>query len=139
MGIHSAALLDQKYIEMLKLLNIYLNHFPKHEKYALCSRIRNTAYSLYDLITETQKRYHKKTTLTAMDVAHEQLRMQIRLAYELGYFRFRDGKEVAGQAEKHALHRLTTIESLVDEIGRMIGGWIHYERQQEKGGTPTCA
>lgn len=139
MGIHSAALLDQKYIEMLKLLNIYLNHFPKHEKYALCSRIRNTAYSLYDLITETQKRYHKKTTLTAMDIAHEQLRMQIRLAYELGYFRFRDGKEVAGQAEKQALHRLATIEALVDEIGRMIGGWITYARQQEKGGTPTCA
>lgn len=50
MGIHSAALLDKKFLEMLKLLNIYLNHFPRHEKYALCTRIRNTAYGLYDLI-----------------------------------------------------------------------------------------
>lgn len=135
MSTHSAAQLDQKYIEMLKLLNIYLNHFPKHEKYALCSRIRNTAYGLYDLITETQKRYHKKTTLTAMDIMHEQLRMQIRLAYELGYFRFRDGKQERGQADAHALHRLTTIESFVDEIGRMIGGWILFERLKEKGNT----
>lgn len=77
---------------MLKLLNIYLNHFPRHEKYALCTRMRATAYGLYDLITEGQKRYHKKTTLTQMDIAHEQLRMQIRLAHELGYFAFKDGK-----------------------------------------------
>lgn len=27
-------------VEMLKLLNIYLNHFPKHEKYALANNIR---------------------------------------------------------------------------------------------------
>lgn len=92
MGIHSAAILDKKYLEMLKLLNIYLNHFPRHEKYALANRIRNIAYELYELIVETQKRYHKKTTLTSMDIKHEQLRMQIRLAHELGYFRYHDGK-----------------------------------------------
>jgi four helix bundle protein len=85
MGLHSAAILDKKYIDMLKLLNIYLNHFPRHEKYGLALRIRNTAYGLYDLIVEGQKRYYKKTTLTQMDIAHEQLRMQLRLAHELGY------------------------------------------------------
>ena len=139
MSIHSAALLDKKYIEMLKLLNIYLNHFPRHERYALSNRIRNMAYTVYDLITETQKRYHKKTTLTQMDVAHEQLRMQIRLAYELGYFQFKDGKATKETPEQLALHRLTAIEALVDEIGRMIGGWIQYERTQQKGATATCA
>lgn len=35
----------------MQLLNIYLNHFPKHEKYALCNQIRNTAYEVYNLIT----------------------------------------------------------------------------------------
>jgi len=29
-------------VEMLKLLNIYLNHFPKQEKYALANQIRKT-------------------------------------------------------------------------------------------------
>lgn len=139
MGIHSAALLDKKFLEMLKLLNIYLNHFPRHEKYALCTRIRNTAYGLYDLITEGQKRYHKKTTLTQMDIAHEQLRMQIRLAHELGYFAFKDGKTSDKTPGAQAAHRLTTLQGLVDELGRMIGGWLTYERAQEKGGTPTCA
>ena len=110
MGIHSAALLDRKFLEMLKLLNIYLNHFPRHEKYALCTRIRNTAYGLYDLITEGQKRYHKKTTLTQMDIAHEQLRMQIRLAHELGYFAFKDGKQSDKTPGAQAAHRLSCLE-----------------------------
>jgi hypothetical protein len=49
-------------MEMIKLLNIYLNHFPKHEKYALALQIRQTAYHIYDLITECHKKYYKKTT-----------------------------------------------------------------------------
>ena len=27
--------INRKFLEMIKLLNIYLNHFPKHEKFAL--------------------------------------------------------------------------------------------------------
>lgn len=49
---------------MMKLLNIYLNHFPSHEKHGLALKVRSTAYDMYDYIVEAQKRYHKKTTLT---------------------------------------------------------------------------
>lgn len=55
--------MNRKFMEMIKLLNIYLNHFPKFEKYALANNIRNTAYELYDLITECNKRYFKKQQL----------------------------------------------------------------------------
>lgn len=111
-------------------MNIYLNHFPKHEKYALANRIRNTAYEVYDLISEAQKRYLKKTTLTSLDVVHEKLRMQLFLANELGYFRFSDGKivEVIQQAE----HRYLTISMMVDELGRMIGDWIQKIKEDNK-------
>jgi predicted membrane chloride channel (bestrophin family) len=137
MGIHSEAQLDRKYMEMIKLLNIYLNHFPRHEKYALANRIRNTAYGLYEHMVEAQKRYHKKTALSALDVAHETLRMQIRLAHELGYFRFKDGKEAEKSVEQQEAKRLIAIGEKVDELGRMIGGWINHE--QNKGGALTCA
>lgn len=92
MSINSEAILNHRYFEMIKLLNIYLNHLPKHEKFALANKIRNTAYEIYDLITECQKRYYKKTTLTQLDITHEKLRMQIYLANELNYFSFKDGK-----------------------------------------------
>lgn len=122
MGIHSEAILNRKYMEMIKLLNIYLNHFPRFEKYALSSNIRNTAYGVYDLITECQKRYYKKTSLTDLDIAHQKLRMQVYLANELGYFAFKDGKT---SRETDPVKRFLAISSLIDEIGKIIGAWIN--------------
>lgn len=34
MGIHSEAQLDQRFLAFARLLNTYLQHFPKFEKYA---------------------------------------------------------------------------------------------------------
>jgi four helix bundle protein len=119
------ASLNRKYMEFIKLLNIYLNHFPKHEKYALANRIRNTAYEVYDYISEGQKRYFKKTTLTNLDIAHEKLRMQLYLAYELGYFKFKDGSKTTDMPPVELEgHRFSAISRLNDELGKMIGGWI---------------
>ena len=106
---------------MIKLLNTYLSHFPRHEKYALSNNIRNTAYEVFDLITECQKRYFKKTTITELDVTHEKLRMQIYLANELGYFSFKDGKN---DVKIDGAHRYLAISRLIDEIGKIIGAWM---------------
>ena len=124
MGVHSEAGLNRKFMEFIKLLNIYLNHFPNHEKFALSNRIRNTAYEIYDLIAEGEKRYHKKTTLSALDIAHEKLRMQLYLAFELGYFQYQDNRHAPKTPEKLQERRYTIISSLNDELGKMIGAWI---------------
>jgi hypothetical protein len=121
MGLDSEARLDRKFIEFTKLMNIYLNHFPAHEKYGLALEIRRAAYDVYALIVECQKRYHKKTTFTNLDIRHEQLRMLIRLANELGYFGFKGGKKEQDQISDR---RYLTISAMIDEIGKMIGGWI---------------
>jgi len=119
--------LYRKYFEMTKLLNLYLNHFPKHEKYALCTIIRNTNYSLYDLVVEATKRYHKKTTLQNIDITHEKLRMQIYLAYELNYFNFKDGVSVTDASNST---RYSKINKKINELGRLIGAWIKTERSR---------
>ena len=130
MGLHSETELNRKFIEFAKLMNIYLNHFPKHEKYALANRIRNTAYEVYDLISEGQKRYLKKTTLTSLDIVHEKLRMQLFLANELGYFKFFEGKKVETAQQEE--HRYLTISAMVDELGRMVGGWIQKIKEDNR-------
>ena len=119
-------------MEFIKLLNIYLNHFPKHEKFALANRIRNNAYEMYDLISEAQKRYHKKTSLTRLDIAHEQLRMQLYLANELGYFRFKNGKEDSKDPLLLEQQRFTSIGRLNDELGKIIGGWIKKIKEENR-------
>lgn len=118
------AKLISKYMEFAKQMNRYLNHFPRHEKFGLALSIRNSAYSVFDLIVEAQKRYHKKTTLTNLDITHEQLRMKFMLAHELGYLSFKSGAE---DDEVDASKRFLAINRMIDEMGRMIGGWIRYE------------
>ncbi len=122
MGVHSEAILNRKYMEMIKLLNIYLNHFPRYEKYALANNIRSTAYEVYDLISECQKRYHKKTSITQLDITHQKLRMQLYLANELNYFAFKDGKK---DEKVNASKRYMAISKLIDELGKIIGAWIN--------------
>jgi len=122
-------MLYRKCIEMIKLLTIYLNHFPKHEKYALCTQIKNSALLVFELIVEGEKKYQKKSSLTNLDIAHEKLRMYLRLAYELGYFRFKDGKESTQDGEKIEMHRFLAITNLNNELGKMIGGWIKKSKE----------
>lgn len=129
MGIHSEAQLNRKFMEFAKQMNIYLNHFPRHEKYALANRIRSTAYELYDLITETQKKYFKKTSLTELDIVHEKLRMQFMLANELGYLNYTGGKE---SKDNPGSHRYLSISAIIDELGRMIGGWIQKIKEENR-------
>jgi len=129
MGLHSEAGLDKKFVEFARLMNIYLNHFPKHERQGLALEIRRAAYEMYGMIVECQKRYHKKTTLTGLDIRHEQLRMLIRLAGELGYFGYRDG--ATDNDKGRGEHRYLVLSALVDELGRMIGGWIVADRDKK--------
>jgi len=129
MGLHDEAHLDQKFMEFAKLMNVHLNHFPKHEKYGLALEIRRAAYDVYGFIVEAQKRYQKKTTLTNLDIRHEQLRMLVRLAHTLGYFGFKDGKKTEKSTAALGEHRYLALSRLVDELGRMIGGWIVADRK----------
>lgn len=118
----ATAAMNFKFMEMMKLLNVYLNHFPRHEKFALALQIRQTAYRVYDLMVECQKRYYKKTSLSELDITHEKLRMQIVLSNELGYFAFKDGKRALATVPPE--RRYLAISRLVDEMGKMIGAWI---------------
>jgi len=131
MNLHAEAQLNVKFFEFAKLMNVYLNHFPKSEKFGLAQFIRVAAYDLYSLIIECQKRYHKKTTLTALDVKHEQLRMLIGLANELGYFGFSAGAvDDTRLGLSPGVRRYLALSRLVDELGRMIGGWIKCEKTE---------
>lgn len=103
-----------------------MNHFPNHEKYGLCQQIRNTMYDVYNLVTECQKRYHKKTSLTTLDVKHEQLRMMFKLAFDLEYYGYKNGKREHSKKEEN--RRYIAISVLINEIGSMIGGWIKSEQ-----------
>lgn len=127
-----AASLFHKCRELIKLLNVQLAHFPRHERYALCQQIREAAYDVYGLLVECRKKHHNRTSLARLDIRHEQLRMLVNLAYELGYFDYHHNKRGRSQAE--ALRRYTSVSVLINELGAMLGGWIRRVRAPNGAG-----
>lgn len=120
---------QKRMIDAIRQGHIYLNHAPKAEKYGLCQQIRNTEYELYALLIEAKKRYWNKTTLTKLDVKHEQLRGLWRLFYELGYFDYHHESQMYN--EQKAIRRFTAINVIINELGAMIGGIIKTAKQSD--------
>lgn len=120
------AAFEHKFVQLAKLINAYTKHFPKNEKYALSSRIKSKMYELLDYAVESNKRYSKKTSLTNLDISNEQLKRQLLIAYELGYFSYPDknGKISKLDGEK----RFMRTTELINELGRIIGGWIKHNK-----------
>ena len=85
------------------------SNYPRLQKYSLCAQIRGRIDKIRDLAIRCYKGYINKSTLRDMDVAVEQLRWDIRISYRLKYI---------------SEHRLDVWMNAVDEIGRMVGGWI---------------
>lgn len=122
--------------DLIKQSHIYLSHAPKHEKYVAVKQIKNLEWDIYLLIIECNKRYFKKTTLTELDVKHELLRNAWQLYYELGYLAYKDGHHDSDKT--YPLHRLSVINTKVDEVGRMIGAWIKKEKDLIKVQSSDC-
>ena len=107
------ALEELKLLTKLEELDQYshgvLQQFPKHEKYALATQVRQTLAELIHQTIRCAKRFHKKTSLQDMDIEVEYLRSLVRKSYSLGYIN---------------IHRYEIWSSHVNEIGKMLGGWI---------------
>ena len=111
-------LIQKKIRDMIVYNNIMLKQFPKHEKYLLANKVRELGYDLLIFAITVNKKFHKKTDLTNLNVKHEILRQLVNLAFELKYI----------DSQKHKTSQLH-----IDEVGKMIGSWIKAELgNQEK-------
>ena len=86
-----------------------VDNFPKFEKFALCTRIKNTILDIEREILRANKSRNKLPHLDEIDLMLEELRLLIRFSHERKYL---SDKKYSNSAKK------------VDEIGRMLGGWI---------------
>lgn len=105
--------LINKSYELYKLLYRYLKDFPKKERYTLGEKIEET---LLEIIGKTiylnQLPDHlKENQLLLLNSQNELLKLLIRLSYDVKILK-----------EQQYL----TLQSYLQEIGKMIGGWIKY-------------
>lgn len=101
----------QKTYEIYKLFYSYLVNFPKKDKYSLGLRCENTLLDFLEEITlaggvsKTEKLPILQRASTKLDLA----KVLIRLCKDL---KILDNK------------KYLTLEASLQEIGRMLGGWI---------------
>ena len=104
----------RKTYDMMAYAYPALSQFPKSEKFALCTDIKRCMDLILERIIEANKKYYKKTTLQELDVEIEKLRHYIRLSKDLRFI---------------SIKKYDVWSGMVDEIGRMLGGWIKSAKQ----------
>lgn len=101
----------QKVYDMIAYGNNCLLQFPRSERYALATEIKNSMYTLLRLVVAANKKYYKKTTLQEMDVELETLKTFIRVAADPKF-------------KYLGLKQYENWSKMLSEIGRMLGGWM---------------
>ncbi|WP_286978944.1 diversity-generating retroelement protein Avd [Aminobacterium sp. UBA5514] len=106
---YKSLFLQEKLRQLAAYQRIIMRQFPRVERHSLCDDIRHTTRELQRLVCRCKKRYYKKTTLEDMDIELDLLRELVMESYESKYIN---------------AHRFEVWSKHVNEIGKMIGGWI---------------
>ncbi|HAL49932.1 TPA: diversity-generating retroelement protein Avd [Candidatus Uhrbacteria bacterium] len=101
----------KKTYDLYKILNSIRASIPKQDRYTLWQRTEQITLDLIELFFEAAELYEiqKLPTLEKASVKLNLLRVFIRLSF--------DTKSIDGK-------KYTAIQQRIDEIGRMLGGWI---------------
>lgn len=117
--------LERRHLDLIKLLNLRLNHFPTQERTGITQTLRQLAYGMTGHIVELRKKRGKYriAPMNRLDVDHEKLRVLAFVAKEEMYFQHpadRAGKKTPAQLNEDRYESLTTV---IDEVGNLIGHW----------------
>lgn len=100
-----------KIYDLYKLIYSYHDRVPKSQRYTLWQKCENTALLLMEVLFETnyQKSEDRLCSLYTLSNKLDLLKVLIRLAKE---------------TRSIDLKQYLIIQEMIQEIGRMIGGWI---------------
>lgn len=108
----SKLLIYQKYIDVINYGYNLLIKFPKTEKYALSSSIRNSMFETLRLILYANKIADKYTRVKILNKIDAEIAMQgfyVRFSYNQKYITSKNYLEWSKRLE---------------EIGKILGGWL---------------
>ncbi|NQT91141.1 MAG: diversity-generating retroelement protein Avd [Lentisphaerae bacterium] len=89
--------------------------FPKSQQYMLGRRIEDAALEILLGLVVANTARDKRRHLPVVDREIEKLRFLVRLAFDLKFISLKRYGQLAGR---------------VDEIGRMLGGWIKWTAER---------
>ena len=89
------------------------SNYVREQRYFLCAEIQKLVSEIMNMSIRAKKGYMQKSTLQNLDIAVDTLRYKIRESQKKGYI---------------TLDRRRIWMKHVDEIGRMVGGWIQQKK-----------
>ena len=104
----------EKTYELILWLYPTVNKFPKSQRFVLGQQIENTILEILKGIIEANQERDKLAYLKKISVELDKLRILVRLSKDL---RFISIRQYSFAAEK------------INEIGKMLGGWMKSCRQ----------
>jgi len=99
----------QRVYDLMLYLFPIIDRFPKYEKFVLCTQVKNCIIDIARHIIKANKSRNKRALLYNIDVFIEELRLLIRLSHDRKYLAHKSYEETSKR---------------VNEIGRLLGGWI---------------
>jgi hypothetical protein len=99
-----------KLFDLMAWLTPCVEKFPRSQRFLLASRILDTGYACHRQLIRARKvsGQDRAEALLQADIELETLRLQWRLAYELG--------SVSMGSYEHGAR-------MIDEVGRLLGAW----------------
>lgn len=85
------------------------HNFPREYKFTIGQRMKDTILELLDWIIIANLEKDKKSSQKEINLRVERLRIYTRFAYDLRIIK---------------LEKYEVLSKYIDEIGRMIGGWM---------------
>ncbi|UCE05288.1 MAG: diversity-generating retroelement protein Avd [bacterium] len=104
-----------KTYDLLKYSIPILSRFPRDQKFLLGDQFQKLLTDILDSFIEAYYSKKKLPILIPVNLKLEKLRYRIRLSHD---FKYISNKQYGQLSEK------------VDEIGRMLGGWIKKEQER---------
>jgi len=105
----------KKIYDLDLLVYQYVRFFPKSDKFILGERIEHASIDLLEGIITANQQREKQASWVEASVKLDILRIFIRLSKDL---RLLD------------LKKYETLSGYIVEIGKMLGGWIKYEKEK---------
>jgi len=99
----------EKIYEIILWLYPTVNKFPKSQRFVLGQHIENTILEILTGIIEANQHKYKVPYLKKISVKLDKLRILLRLSKDLKFISLRQYKFICTK---------------VNEVGRMLGGWL---------------
>ena len=89
-------------------------HFPKSERFTLVADMKRSLVKMLELIIRANKSRNKFPILMDLDTELEVFRSLVRLSFQLKFI---------------SMKKYEVLSRMIDEVGRLLGGWIRQNRK----------